>query len=208
MKNRTEINTLWVFGDSFTNHTYENCPTRFKHEIIQWPSIISDKYKMELQNFGQVGYSNPQIIHSILCNLSKIKKGDSVVIGFSDPLRILTIKDKKIKTFTNSFYFKTKNDKNVDEKDYYSFKYTKNILIPNEEVIYNFYKEQLIGIEKIVKSMGCYVYIFDHLIWKSFESVTKQTKGKVVDQHWSKYGHEKMANHVLNHLYKNTHKVI
>jgi hypothetical protein len=196
MKNNNS-KTLWVFGDSFTNHSYDDCPNELRNVIRQWPNIVSDYYKLNLENFGQDGYSNQQIIHSVLKTIYQVKEGDSVIIGFTDPLRIITIKNNKIKTFTNSFYFQSKK-----EIDKYPFHYVKHILIPNEKTIHDFYIEQLNGLKKLILSMGCSVYTFDHFIWRSFESVTKYTNGKIVNQHWSKKGHEDMAKLIIDNLHK------
>lgn len=213
--NKSTTKTLWVFGDSFTDHYYGHLPPEIKDDIIQWPSILSQQYNFRLNHFGGYRnsiYTNPQIIHSVLCNLYKIKKEDCVVIGLSDPIRIINIKDKAIRGFNISNYYrnKTKKDKNNQDSkiDLYSSMYVENVLLQNDEIIYKFYKEQVNGLEKMIRMLGCSTCVFGHHIWKSFESVTRQTNGEFIDHHWSKRGHEQMAKYIESHIFKKNKSIM
>lgn len=56
----------------------------------------------------------------------------------------------------------------------------------------NYYNEQFDSIQSFLLSMGLEVYTWSYKLWNNsskYEWITKATKGKVEDGHWSWKGH-------------------
>lgn len=196
-------NSLFLFGDSFTNHSYDDCLDYIKNDMIQWGTIVSDEMNLNLKNFGKSASSNPQIISSIIENLWTIEKGDYVVIGLSSPFRTLTVRNGHISSFLVKDYLLSKTPENQ-----WVYDYVKNIIYPNEELFDNFYLSQVDGIKKLLEKMGCTTYVWDSRLWNKFQTVKEQTKGKDKDPHWSKKGHEDMAKYILEKFNQNLKNTI
>jgi hypothetical protein len=109
-------NTLWVFGDSFTEgfdasiyyssiYYSKNQLPEWRKKYIDWKGyvpkvfnkILADKLNFETINSGIGGADNYTIFHTIIKNLEKIKKDDIVIIGWSSTIRF------RIATNTNKF---------------------------------------------------------------------------------------------------------
>jgi hypothetical protein len=195
--------SLFLFGDSFTNHSYGESSEEIRNNIIQWGTIVSNTLKCNLQNFGEVSFSNPQIIATITENLWRIKPGDYIVIGLSTPFRTITVRNNQIRSFLIQDYI---HSTLPEEK--YVFDYVQNIIYPNEPLFEEFYWNQIKGIKKLLDNHGCVTYLWDSKLWEKFESVKKQTKGKDKDPHWSKKGHEDMAKYILEKLNKKSKNII
>jgi hypothetical protein len=85
-------NTLFVFGDSFTqgHHNFETYGAYADFKKYRggklfdlWPTILSKKLNLDLENHGHAGTGNDDIFSSICENIDKIKKGDVVIIGWT-----------------------------------------------------------------------------------------------------------------------------
>ena len=86
-----ENKTLWAFGCSFTygfgcikddegNEYYENYYDKSKQHDI-WPNHLGKFLNYSVKNFGVNGYSNWDIIDTIIKQQPNIKENDIVVIG-------------------------------------------------------------------------------------------------------------------------------
>lgn len=184
------MKNIWTFGDSFTNYTYGD-------DITQWSDIVAKELNIKIENFGKIGYSNQQIISSILENIWKIEEGDYVVIGLSAPTRTIMVKNGKIKSFLPYDYINSESD---IEKSAYG--YVSNILLPNRELINEFYWNQIKGVEKLLNRLDCKTFLWDSSLWDLFETIRIETKGKDKNPHWSKKGNEDMSRLVIENLTK------
>lgn len=93
-------NTLWTFGCSFTAEWWplDNDPPnnydlykKWKGGTLPpvWPTILSEKLGMELQNKGEGATGNDKIFMQF-CNSSHlIKEGDIVIVGWTHILRFM-----------------------------------------------------------------------------------------------------------------------
>tara|TARA_B110000285_G_scaffold199990_1_gene233549 strand:+ start:7287 stop:8087 length:801 start_codon:yes stop_codon:yes gene_type:complete len=87
-------NTLWTFGDSFTegngclpgNLYYEKTFDTKNPQAI-WTKLLSNRLSFKLEDFSMGGASNPYILRNVISNIDKIKSGDIVVIGYTDDWR-------------------------------------------------------------------------------------------------------------------------
>jgi len=71
---------IWIFGQSMClPHRIEECQA--------WPYLLSQRLKIEYENFSQHGADNLFIYHTFLENLKKIAADDSIIIGWSHPNR-------------------------------------------------------------------------------------------------------------------------
>ena len=70
-------NTLWTFGDSFTEETFLSYRDRlieiYGYLPKSWVSIISERLDYRVENISEGGISNQEILGNILENIPKIK---------------------------------------------------------------------------------------------------------------------------------------
>jgi len=199
------MNTLWTFGDSFTNHNYKGIDEEIKNEIIQWPDIVSDNLNTKLQNKGIPGNSNPQIISDILFHLPKIKQNDFIVVGLTTPTRPITVRDNTIQSFMalEYHYEKNKTPQDIDQikRERICLDYSDEILNKNKEVLSKWYKNQIKSLLlHLNKELKIQYYIFDDSYWSKFQNINQYTQGKHIDFHWSKNGHNSMGKHIIRKL--------
>ena len=82
------MNTLWVFGDSFTKglglvddgHQYP--PYKGKEHLI-WPQLLADHIGTNLEVIAYNGISNDMIWDNVIDKFDDITEGDTVVIGLT-----------------------------------------------------------------------------------------------------------------------------
>jgi hypothetical protein len=91
-------NTLWTFGCSFTAE-YHPVGDYYRSNYDDykewrggnlppvWPTILSEKLKMNLVNKGKGATGNSTIFRNFCNSTDDIKKGDVVIIGWSRMLR-------------------------------------------------------------------------------------------------------------------------
>lgn len=76
---------IWFFGDSFT---LGGCRDGFDSSQ-NFSVLLGNHYGMEIFNGGGGGFSNLDILKTTTKYLRHIRPGDKVVIGMTDPYRIL-----------------------------------------------------------------------------------------------------------------------
>lgn len=85
------MNTLWVFGDSFSSTYSDNLHDNHKkymelkkiNKIKTWSEELSEKLQFELKNFAKGGNSNYEIFQNFCDNCDKIVENDIIIIGWS-----------------------------------------------------------------------------------------------------------------------------
>lgn len=91
------MNTLWAFGDSFTQSYVPpknniNHVRNWRHEYIEWkgydtkvyPEFIAKKLNLNLINKGIGGCDNSHIFEEFCKVASEIQKNDIVIFGWTD----------------------------------------------------------------------------------------------------------------------------
>jgi hypothetical protein len=93
------VNKLWIFGDSFSA-PYTKISKKCE-EYIEWKGyepkvygdVLGEKLGMEVINTALGGLDNYSIFESFCNSVEKMKKGDAVVIGWSETTRFRLVKD-------------------------------------------------------------------------------------------------------------------
>jgi hypothetical protein len=195
---------LWIFGDSFSTPFNHESNRIWSNKYIEWKGytpkifsdILSEELNLELCNMGVGGSCNDTIFESIYANAHDIKKGDIIIIGWSNILRFRVATENKewwsvipeyTHTYSNKLPFFSKNS--LDEMVY------------NRS--YSIYEDSLTKKKNFIK------WLFKNNIviqWSPFESITKQkikngalntledeTNGEIQNKHYSEIGHKELA---------------
>ena len=214
------INTLWTFGDSFTfgHGCREDCPSiqydspelsyykDYKEKTSDiWPNLLGELINYKVNNFGENGDSNDQIIDKIIDNISSISKEDIVIIGKTYSNRIDAPGNERF--FTNFYYYnylppayKNKIDTNFTQEQInsaieFSYFFAMNPLVhKRNEKRYNFILKYLNE-----KDIANVIWDVPNTI-SNYEDITKHTNGKIYNTHFSFNGHKQFANYLYNNL--------
>ena len=188
------MNTLWTFGDSFTeghgclmeDEYYKNY---WKSGDKIWPVWLSELLDVNLINCGVGGYSNDMIFDSIIDTWLKIKKNDYVFIGFTYPHRFDVPINNKLKSIVHDFKDANLKKEEIETIINFQHYFSDNILYKNRQ-----YK-RLNWIKELLISKGCkLVALWDVQIdIKNLETITGATNGKISNGHLSYSGHKLLA---------------
>jgi hypothetical protein len=85
------MNTLWIFGDSFSIEYVDNLHENHKryvqlkniNEITTWPKFLGDKLNYQVKNLAKGGNSNYEIFQNFCDNCDVICENDIVIIGWA-----------------------------------------------------------------------------------------------------------------------------
>lgn len=209
-------NTIHFFGDSFTEgHALH----RTKYV---WPILVCEALEdYECKNYGEGSASPLTILKNVINQLTNIKPGDIVILleTIPDRIEIYSVNAKKIISLTNAELVQA-----VDNKEHRSFD-NYNDITSAFNFIYDhrykrlkefakYYSDMYISIGKYLNSIGVrfillpFQLTFGNIKDSSrFETVTKRTKGKYKDDHFSIKGHWQFANFVLKSNFKKYKKL-
>jgi len=191
------MNTLWTFGDSFTEGTGcgiddEYHKNYFKKGDKTWPVWLSELLNTNLKNCGNGGYSNDMILDSIIDNWKYIKQKDIVFIGFTYSHRFDIPIDEKLKSIVHNF--SEKNNNNLTNEQFttlvnFQYHFSDNILYKNRQV------KRFEWIKSLLQKKGCkLVVIWDVQVdLKNLETITGASNRKIIDGHLSYAGHKILA---------------
>lgn len=197
------MKTLWTFGDSFTygfgcrfsNNLegieklyYENYFDKSKDDT--WPNHLGKLLNYNVNNFGKNGYSNWDIIDSIIKESNNIKENDIVVIGKTHSFRNRYPQDN------NQWNQINESQTNVDEKtqafiDYQTYLSDHPLYKERQELLYKYIIDNLYKVNKVSK-----VFTFKITDLKNFNitRIHNDTQKKINDYHPSRQGQLEMAN--------------
>jgi len=191
------MSTLWTFGDSFTygyGCRYTNNSSGGEKEYFEeyykegldiWPNHLSKFLEMNLQNFGENGYSNWDILDKIIEQSKNIKKDDIVVIFRTDYQR-------NRYPHNNRWIYPFKED--MKKEEYHSvvdfqYYFAKDKLYKKRQNLYFEYISNTLYQMNKVKT----VLISHPWKFKNIETIRKHTKNKIDDSHPSFNGHLELA---------------
>ena len=220
------MNTLWAFGDSFTD--YYKPPTytkrHWRHKYIEWKGydtkvyaeFIAEKLDMKLVNKGFGGCDNSFIFEEFCKVCDKIKKDDIVIFGWTNPIRFKFAYDNNWGFFCpepknkNAFH----STVSMDKFEFLSENTIKEILISRDsEMFINELSNWIKLINYSLKDIN-----FIHWSWYSdlsrigvlmsplYKSIKDETGGVVDDGHWCEAGHEMFSNILIQELSKKNKK--
>lgn len=218
------MQTLWVFGDSFTfgHGCREDC--HFKHYLPYkkegddiWPNHLSKMLNCEVKNYGKNGASNDWIIDSIIDVFDDIKEGDYVIINkthhgridipydnqFYNVLTVLERKDDiEMSKFLNNF-----DDEKFNAVVNFQYHFAEDVLYKKRQD--KRYKLLMDVLLKDRKVKTCYIwYHQDQNLIQRFETVHQHTSKKIKDWHFSFNGHKQFANYVFNRVINDNKSIL
>lgn len=191
------MNTLWTFGDSFTEGTGcgiddEYHKNYFKEGDKIWPVWLSKLLNTNLKNYGFGGYSNDMILDSIIDNWKYINKGDIVFIGFTYSHRFDVPVNGELRSIVHNFSvnpFSSSKKEQYETIVNFQYHFSDNILYKNRQI------KRFEWIKKLLIQKGCEKVI----LWnvqtdlKSLETIKDATKGAIVDYHLSFKSHKLLS---------------
>jgi hypothetical protein len=187
------MNTLWTFGDSFTegygcsiNDAYHI--NYYQNDDKIWPVWLSESLNADLKNYGMGGYSNDMILDSIIDNWRYIKKDDYVFIGSTYSHRFDIPMGNVLKSVVHSFPEKKDNGLTNEEFETavnFQYHFSDNILYKNRQV------KRFEWIKSLLQKKCKLVVIWDvQYDIQNLETITGATNRKIVDGHLSYKGHK------------------
>ena len=203
--------TLWIFGDSFSTPFSNKTLGQWDTEYCNWKGyipkhfgdIIGNELGVEVKHYGIGGVGNDTIFETILKQVPNIRKGDMVIIGWSNVRRIrLVDSDGKFKTIVPNF---------IDD----ALKWFDNISKSTiEEIVVNrthhLYKGELYTkveflnfLFKDMKLIQWTPFIWDGiriLGFKHINTILMETNGEVIDGHYSELGHIEVSKKFIDIL--------
>jgi hypothetical protein len=190
-------NTLWSFGDSYT----EGFSPHWAKKYIEWkgykPSNFSDLLCKDmhffLRNLGSGGSDNYSIFDEICKNIDQIKENDFVIIGWSNPIRF------RLATKSDTWAsIRPGDDHNTDLFDHLSKESIDEILVNRES--YLFAHE----VDSWIKIINKALPNNDVIHWTPFggaitkcefircQTVSEETNLQVDDGHYGENGHREL----------------
>lgn len=204
---------IWVFGDSFSATNDKQPLERWRVNYIKWKGystkvfsdFLSEKLNISSRNIGVSGADNYTIIDTIIDSLDKIGPNDIIIIGWTSTVRFrvcsknntfLTIRpndlDDKKSTITDTTFLTNMSVDCLNEiivnrsEDVYVEeinRYIKlvNRMYPNNIIInWSPFKQENNG-------------MFVTPIKKDIERISDETRGEIIDNHFSEFGHEQIS---------------
>jgi hypothetical protein len=209
------MSKLWAFGDSMTfgHGCNELCHSETKEEYLPykkegddvWVNHLGKLLDHEVKNLGKNGASNDYIFDTIIDNFDDIKENDVVVINMTlhgrmevpfgdDIMNVLSSYENAIKIVGES------KEKDSDEKieTILNFQYhfsNHQFYKERHRKRFKFIKDRLKE-DKKVKFVYMWSLEDDDAIYRSFQTIKDDTKGKINDTHFSFNGHLNFAHYI------------
>lgn len=197
--------TLWTFGDSFTQ-SYTNNTAEWIRNYCDWKGftpkvygeIISEKLDIELKNLGVGGYDNYSIFQSVCDSAKDIKSNDIIIIGWSAVSRFRLVSKSNVWIPIMPKWSYEKNFEFVSQSS------IEEIIVNRESELY---KDEVRSWIKILThafpnnivinwdwvSDGVAPNYFGNLM-----NIRRETNGLIDDGHYSEEGQIQLANELLS----------
>ena len=186
------MKTAWFFGDSFVYGWGCKDKTNDKDKIMS--QIISEQLNCKEKNLAQYGYSNENILFSIITSINQIKKGDYVIIFDTHSVRSPFVRED-VDFYSNwpelSYFQIPKNELDI----YYSVRGDlTSKLLSYYQTIYNNLKNHFNSI-----GIKCYYFPSENNFYRKHKFHLNPTSE---GGHWSFKGHQQVASVILNSIHK------
>jgi len=187
------MKTAWFFGDSFVYGWGCKDKTNDKDKIMS--QIVSEHLNCKENNLAQYGYSNENILFSILTNINRIKKGDYVIIFDTHSVRSPFVRED-LDFYSNwpelSYFEIPKNKSDM----YYSFRgELTSKLLPYYQSMFN----NLVDFLKFNEINSYYFPSNDK--WWIHKKINHNSQED--GAHWSFKGHAQVAKWIIDIIEKN-----
>lgn len=195
---------LYVFGDSFTKGCGclygEEYYIKYKKDKDKiWCEILSDELNIELVNKGVGLNSNDKIIDSVIREFDSFNESDIILIQktFSHRFDIPNLNNDMLITISpnpenllinfynngsNFFYSKSE----IEHLEYVSVLFDSYLFIERQNLRFDFLKKMILN-----KNIKCFIWDINNYF--HLDRIIDDTKGKIVDYHWSFNGHKEIS---------------
>lgn len=221
---------LYIFGDSFSagfsfDSNWTNNYVNWKGYIPKgFGEIVSEKLNLELINLAENASDNYSILQKFCDNVNNIKKNDSVIIGWSSPLRFRLVSNNlKNNDWVQITGLPNHNDwitilPNYDEFSTKKFDRTKisestltEILLNRDDIRYcnevNSWIKLLNNVNKNIIHWTPFDQRLNCMFLNKFETIFQETNGELNDWHFSEKGHQQSADLFIN-KFKDKNKIL
>jgi hypothetical protein len=211
------MGTLWTFGDSMTfgHGCNELCVSETKEEYLPykkegddvWVNHLGKLLDYEIKNLGKNGASNDYIFDTIIENFDYIGEDDVVIINMTLHGRIEVPIGNEIMNVLSSYenaikiIGESKEEDSIEKIDtVLNFQYhfsNHQFYKERHRKRFRFIKNRLKEDKKIK-----FIYLWsledDDDIYRSFQTIKDDTKGKINDTHFSFKGHLDFAHYLFS----------
>jgi hypothetical protein len=215
-------NTCWFFGDSFTQCLALRGPgpyLDFKNmnpTNNKWTDIVADELGL-ISNVNARGGRSPQkIFMDALSSYNQFKEGDFVIFTDSPYIRTegVNFSTNEITTYNNEQVMYGRFDLGLDsdtshgmpvslEKSKILVDYLYEFIIPFEDVWERYWIDNFSNLCNLFNKSGINTLYWSHRLWANFPSITDETKGMVIDDHWGIEGNSQFAKFILSSIKQN-----
>ena len=217
------MKNIWFFGDSFTDGTQCNSGDEYYEsypELVgeKWTTIVSREMEGIEQLKSLPACSIHYILKELILNLSKFKKDDIVILSGTiierlDTYAIWHKNEKEIsEDIRNKIISKPIMYELLEEKKYSGIislkrrvnllEYMEHNIFPYVQYIKKDFEEQIYSIKHELIKRGVDFFYWEHSDVYKFESIEKETNGKIKDGHFSWKGHKDFAKYFLTEYVK------
>jgi hypothetical protein len=203
------MKAIWVFGDSFTDrYILSN-----NKSYIDWKGytpktyheILGEKLDSPIKNFSEsYGMDNYTIFQTLCDNINEINQ-DIVIINWSEPVRFRLVDYVSQKWRT---VLPLKSTRVVRGLPYVNGVKDETVLDTFTNRENHLWLTEIDSWVKIInKALSDSIVI--HWTWHNntqFQTITEETKGEVIDFHYSEKGHIDLSNWILDQIKIGTNK--
>jgi hypothetical protein len=195
------MNTVWVFGDSFSAD-YDNDPVSNFKDYIKlkgyvpktFGKILSERYNMEYKNHARGGFDNYSILESFCDVVNKIEDGDIIFLGWSLYHRFRIMCYEGWKSINGTDFCDKMSTNTINE------------IVVNRT--HPFYEREVESWNKLIRHSIKSLPNTKLIIWEwhkpnlhsKFETISQETNNVIPDFHWSENGHKEFLNYMLTSL--------
>jgi hypothetical protein len=220
------MNTLWTFGDSFTQSYIPPIDRgrNWRNDYIEWkgyhtkvyPEFIAEKLNLNLINKGVGGCDNSYIFEEFCKVASQIQKNDIVIFGWTDVHRFRFFNDKNECGFFNVNVL-DKDAGPIFSQEFFntldclSVRTVEEILINRDSKMFLHELCNWINlINLFLKDINVIHWSWDRnnsickniIISTRYERIFDETKGSIIDYHWSENGQKMFSEHLIKKINK------
>jgi hypothetical protein len=196
------MNTLWIFGDSFSasfsnEHSivWSNPYIEFKgYEPYVFGDIIAKDLNLKLENHARGGADNYYIFESICKCSDTISPNDLIIVGWTSPIRFRIITEfgswKTILPMEDSEYSELMLHRDSSLNPLLEIK---NWM----KVLFKLYGKQILFWSPAIKND---IDIYSPKDLGIVEHISQETNGLLSDSHYSEKGHQTLSKILLSKL--------
>jgi len=192
------MKTAWFFGDSFVYGWGCRDRTNDKDKIMS--QIVTEHLNCKEKNLAQYGYSNENILFSILTNINKVKKGDYLFIFDTHSARSSFVREE------SDFYSNWPKSSYIKIRERYSDNYYA-MRAEYEEPLKRYYQTTFNCLVKYLNSNEIDSYYFpSDNNWWALNKIDMQEEED--GGHWSFEGHQKVSKWVTDLIENKNYSLI